>query len=118
METHVTGFRPLPVQHKGSLPDEGCETHSRMEAQRASQPPNVKRQPQFIFSRFPIPLQEGTLAARLLGFFSSAFLYSVIANAPGLWGLISLWILIFAEKQEWQKHMLEGLVTGFSEQIP
>lgn len=84
----------------------------------ATQPPNARWQLQFIFSRFPQSLQEGTLAASLLGFFPpSGFLYSVIANAPGLWGLISLWLPIFAEKEEWQKHMPEGLVTGFSEQI-
>lgn len=51
------------------------------------------------------------------GVFSSGFLYSVVANAPGLWGPISLWLPTFTEKEEWQKHMPEGLVTGFSGQI-
>lgn len=61
------------VQHNSSPTDEGCDIHSWTEARKSKPTPKCKAATQFIFSRFPIRLQEGTLASCLIFFPPSVF---------------------------------------------
>lgn len=104
VETHMIGFRSLHVQHNSSLPDEGCETHSWMEAQNSQPTTKCKAVTPFIFSRFPIRLQEGTLAVCPLFYFLwfPVLSYSKCSRATGPRQPLAP---IFSEKWEWQRHI-------------